>query len=62
MNQPKFCDILAEAKVLALQDQAYEVIHAIDSGIAPPEETADAEVYRALIDRAFEKLTQKEVA
>jgi hypothetical protein len=61
MNQPKFCDILAEAKQLALQDESFEVIHALDSGL-PPTPKSEARIYRELIDRAFERLTQKQVA
>ena len=60
MTLPKFCDILAVAKELALKDEALELIHAIDSGI-PPDGDGSVQ-YRILIDRAYKQLTQKEVA
>lgn len=57
--QPKFCEILSKAKEIALKEEHYQVIHALDSGIAPDGE--GAEIYRTLVDRAFEMLNQKEV-
>lgn len=56
MSQPKFCDIINEAKAIALSEQAYELVRHIESGIPPVKNDGQRKRYGQIIDKAWIKL------
>ncbi len=56
MSQPKFCDIINEAKAIALSEQAYELVRHIELAMPPLKDEAHRKRYGQIIDRAWIKL------